>query len=348
MSMQPSEKYLMEVRPYGYNVSIETESEFLSWVGLVARMDKCSITNCGSGWAYRGQRKAEWSIQSSFERLFRCKGTECELRSEERKRLKSFQFSYGCNQSNKQDLDVLSWMAMMQHYGVATRLIDFTESPFVALFMATREMSTMKNDKDKKKDFSVWAIYRGAYKDVYNSRSPLSCWRTQHCEKLKYPFNACGNPNQTTSIENELYGVDSNVVCANCHLSGQADDCVERTDNFPKVLWIRPGIGNQRLWAQAGLFLMPLSLKKTTMQQLFWHPFTQTDGKQEEKDFSERMGDISIGDPKFHVEYSRIVRFKFAHRLLPYVRIFLRLANIRASLLFPDIEGVAQEFRCEI
>ena len=92
---------------------------------------------------------------------------------------------------------------------------------------------------------------------------------------------------------------------------------------------------------------MPLSLKQTTMQQLFWHPFTQTDGEQEEKNFL-KMGDISIGDPKFHVEHSRIVRFKFAHRLLPYVRIFLRLANIRASLLFPDIEGIAQEFRAEI
>ena len=43
------------------------------------------------------------------------------------------------------------WLSVMQHYGVPTRLVDLTKSPFVALYFAVR-------DWDKPEDAAIWAI----------------------------------------------------------------------------------------------------------------------------------------------------------------------------------------------
>ena len=47
--------------------------------------------------------------------------------------------------------EVLDWLALMQHYGAPTRLLDWTRSPYVALYFALE-----KADKES----AVWAINR--------------------------------------------------------------------------------------------------------------------------------------------------------------------------------------------
>lgn len=48
--------------------------------------------------------------------------------------------------------DLLGWLSLMQHYRLPTRLLDWSESPLVALFFAMQETSTYKGDS------IVWAL----------------------------------------------------------------------------------------------------------------------------------------------------------------------------------------------
>lgn len=48
------------------------------------------------------------------------------------------------------DADTFQWLALMQHHGAPTRLLDFTWSPFVSAFFALERAT---------KDAAIWAIF---------------------------------------------------------------------------------------------------------------------------------------------------------------------------------------------
>lgn len=94
------------------------------------------------GLIWRGQRKACWELQTSIQRAFKDGGVD----EAERAGWEQRAFSYFRAQSVSylpmypEDTDLLEWLATMQHYGAPTRLLDWTESPFIGAYFAYRDM----------------------------------------------------------------------------------------------------------------------------------------------------------------------------------------------------------------
>lgn len=103
---------------------------------------------------YRGQSNANWGLQSSLERIIDKKWSADEARRFEEYSLSQFKSKFHLyDHENSKPDSKLAWLSIMQHYGVPTRLIDFTESPYVALYFAMEFYNPLSHD-----DFSIYAI----------------------------------------------------------------------------------------------------------------------------------------------------------------------------------------------
>ncbi len=86
---------------------------------------------------YRGHANAVWRLQSSLERVIGTKWSSTEARKFEDFSLDRFRAKFHLyDRENISPESKLAWLSIMQHYGVPTRLVDFTESPYVALYFA--------------------------------------------------------------------------------------------------------------------------------------------------------------------------------------------------------------------
>ena len=98
-------------------------------------------------WIYRGQNNYGYSLESSlFRVLERNKDIQYPIEplkknmyrlGYEKEMLESFKRRCHIFLQSFPDKDLnLDWLALMQHYGAPTRLLDFTFSPYIALYFA--------------------------------------------------------------------------------------------------------------------------------------------------------------------------------------------------------------------
>ncbi|MEI9974707.1 MAG: FRG domain-containing protein [Ignavibacteriota bacterium] len=105
-----------------------------SWESFLALVTKPPYSN----WAFRGERDERWPLYSSLSRYLMNFGVSREAwPSQEGRILRVFKRKAHQFLSSPPDTeDDFQWMALMQHHGAPTRLIDFTWSPYVAAFFA--------------------------------------------------------------------------------------------------------------------------------------------------------------------------------------------------------------------
>lgn len=118
-----------------------------------------------SHWAFRGERDERWPLYSSLSRYLRAFGVHPRAWPEQESRIlrvfkrKAHQFL----ETPPDPDDDFQWLALMQHHGAPTRLIDFTWSPYVAAFFALERTVA---------DGVVWAMNKSRI-DNPRSRQPV-------------------------------------------------------------------------------------------------------------------------------------------------------------------------------
>ena len=105
-------------------------------------------------YVFRGQPNADLGLQSSLERAAEGIDANRWPRLEQTMILEFKRCAHQYLIHVPKDDDYLEWLALMQHHGCPTRLLDFTRSFYVALFFAVEE-TTEKS--------AVWALKVGEY-----------------------------------------------------------------------------------------------------------------------------------------------------------------------------------------
>lgn len=118
-------------------------------------LDELPPLNTHREWVYRGQSAAKWKLEPSISRYFDYIREHLGI-----KKIVEEDYEYYMLQNFKKSArlyadrlpnedDDLEWLAIMQHYGCPTRLLDFSFTPYIALFFAASSGNT---------DFSLFII----------------------------------------------------------------------------------------------------------------------------------------------------------------------------------------------
>lgn len=120
------------------------------------------LNTFGGHWVFRGQSDCNWLLESTLERILKLQWNKDFIRKIEIFSLLEFQTKAHHYLSKDTTPNTkLGWLSLMQHHGVPTRLLDFSQSPYIALYFAF-ECSR----RESQSDMAVWAIdYRAIMKN---------------------------------------------------------------------------------------------------------------------------------------------------------------------------------------
>ncbi len=256
---------------------------------------------------YRGQANRNWDLSSSLERLINNLYLNLidkyVYAIEEKEMIKDFQWKYHLY-SNKipDEKDLIEWIVIMQHYGSATRLLDFSKSIFVALYMA-----------------------------IYNSSNDAALWAINKIPINNKTFDEYRARNNVNSVGQDLLDLFS-LELAQESINKRFD-----RDIHKQVFLVNPKISNERLALQQGLFLMQSDIKCTFFDCLL--PYINNQ-EALTVDFNELVK--YSHEAKYKQEDITIVKIIIPRENHYKITKQLRAMNITAETLFPGLEGLAK------
>lgn len=211
-------------------------------------------------WIFRGQENNTWYLQTTLERGasdFNCHKEK--LPGRELWILRQFQKKAQHHiPSPPKIADLIEWLAIIQHHGGPTRLLDFTHSFYIATYFAVERA---------KQNSAVWAI------NLFNLK-----------KKIKEQFG----PWEKSDTIDDIY--KKHVKLAEKYIINRKTD--------KSILFFEPTRLPERLSNQQGIFLMPCDVTSCFMDNLFSAFNMQKSNFEIQKETIDSNSDLDIRDFK--------------------------------------------------
>jgi hypothetical protein len=265
-------------------------------------------------YVFRGQLNSSWLLETSIERAMRNFSSKFHDKGysyEEQGMLNEFKRKYHLfsSQIPKQN-DNVEWLAIMQHHGAPTRLLDFTKSLMIASYFGV---------SDALDECSIWAI---------------------HVHKIT---NILANTNKADYVLNQNQKEDTKEVLieyANKYIGTKTGIYGDKIPNL--VIPLEPKICTERLSRQQGLFLMPVNCNKTFLEN-FISIYSKKAFNLKAIDFSEFVR-IANRDP-WSSDNSKVIKINIPKSLHKEILHSLTKMNITAETLFPGLDGLVKSLQ---
>ena len=164
------------------------------------------LASYGTGHVFRGQIDSRWRLRSGIERLFPDDYNLPEvgmLNDFEDKILRKFKSNahlYEPAGLLPDDRSKFGWLALIQHHGAPSRLLDFTTMPFMALYFAIDGVSAYSENHS--------VIYCISHRDINAISVSAYCEKTRNTpEPVKKELEMDGDRFYLEHIQNKSYGL---------------------------------------------------------------------------------------------------------------------------------------------
>lgn len=269
-----------------------------------------------SNFIFRGQGNAEWPLKTSLARMVESHHPnyidKIMPASYEQRMMDEFQWKYPSYEKGHIPAtdESIEWLSLMQHYGSPTRMLDFSYSMYIALFMAIDGSFHPKS--------AIWALNKHVLND-----------------KIIRKYCAENNTNVISGKDTERYIYEEATTAINRRFYIVKD----KVENY--LYATRPHLSNERINRQQGLFVIPSSIELDFEDILKDYYESSQYGTMKFDDVVRLSTDHSYGQQTvslLKIEIPKSLKYGLSN--------VLRQMNVTSETMYPGLDGLARSMSC--